>query len=260
MPRKQSKDSIISYENVKAALERAEDFDISSVSMLPCILMCDPAWTGGDETVIWYKQGNYARLLDRFKLDKSQGQDHMYTYLKMVKWEQELGIDAVFIDQGEGTAIKTLANNAGKNWELVSFANSPNDTAEFKDSEYANIRAQMYYEGNKWLMNGGVLDAREPEWKEDIQKQLCWTKGGRHKVHNKKLAEAKIDIKNRVGQSPDVADGFVLGFARLVPERLPENDRYGGDDRMVGGQAFQMPDHNDPYTDVMDVEYRDLYR
>lgn len=258
LPRKTAKDSIISIEAVKAALERAEGFDLSSVAMLPVILMCDPAWTGGDETVIWYRQGHYARLLERYKLDKTRGEDHMLTYIKMSQWERDLGADAVFIDQGEGTALKTLANNAGKNWELISFANSPNDTAEFKDSEYANIRAQMYYTAEKWLRENGILDAKDPQWREDIQKQLCWTKGGRHKINGKKLAEPKVNIKNRVGQSPDIADGFVLGFARLVLERLPENDRHTDPmNRKVGGGAYQMPDHEPDYDE--DTYLRNLY-
>jgi hypothetical protein len=257
LPRKTAKDSIISQEAVIAALDRGRTFDISAVSMLPAILMCDPAWTGGDETVIWYRQGHYARLLERYKLDRSRNEDHMITYLKMVGWERDLSIDAVFIDQGEGTAIKTLANNAGKAWELISFASSPTDTIESKDSQYANIRAQMYYEANKWLMEGGILDAREPEWREDIRKQLCWTKGSRHKTTGKKLAEPKVDIKTRVGQSPDIADGFVLGFARLVPERLPEHDRYGDPmNRTTGDGAYMTPE----YTVDYDQDYGDVYR
>lgn len=259
LPRKAAKDSIINQEEVIAALKRAESFDITTVAMLPVVLMCDPAWTGGDETVIWFRQGHYARLLERYRLDKSLGQDHMYTYLKLVKWEQELGADAVFIDQGEGTAIKTLANNNGKAWELISFASTPNDAPEFKDSQYANLRAQMYYEANKWLIAGGILDAREEQWKEDIRKQLCWTKGGRHKVNGKKIAEPKADIKARVGQSPDVADGFILAFARHVPERLPENDRYSDPmNRTTGQGAYQMPDHGDPYS-IIDAEYYEVY-
>lgn len=248
LPRKAAKDSIIGLEGVMAAIKRAEDFDVSSVSILPAMLMCDPAWTGGDETTIWFRQGHYCRLLERYKLDRNLNQDHMTTYLKLVKWEQELNVDAVFIDQGEGTALKTIANNHGKNWELVNFASSPTDALEFKDSQYANLRAQMYYEANKWLLDGGVIDSRDPAWLEDITKQLCWTKGGRHKVNGKKLAESKVDIRSRVGQSPDLADGFVLGFARHVPERLPENDRYADPvNRLVGQTAHKMPSVYDPY-------------
>lgn len=260
LPRKAAKDSIINMEAVSAALDRAKTFDLASVSMLPAILMCDPAWTGGDETTIWYKQGNYAKLVAKYKLDKSLGQDHMVTYVKLCELEQLLGVDAVFIDQAEGTALKTLAANAGKDhWHLVSFANSPTDCLDPKDSQYANIRAQMYYSANIWLIEGGVLDAKEEEWKEIILKQLCWTKGSRHKVSLKKLAEPKIDIKNRVGSSPDVADGFVLGFAHRVLERLPQNDRYTDPiNQTLGSGAYQMSEY-DPYRDISEGEYRNIY-
>jgi hypothetical protein len=198
-------------------------------------------------------------LLEKYKLDREAGQDHMFTYLRLCHWERELGADAVFIDQGEGTAIYTLANNNGKAWELISFAASPNDTGEAKDSEYANLRAQMYYESGKWLMKGGILDAKNPEWLDVIRKQLIWTKGGRHKVTAKKICEAKLDIKKRVGQSPDVADGFVLIQARQVLERLPENDMsVSSEDRLLTGQShYRMPDHPDPY-ESLEPDY-DLY-
>ena len=261
MPRKTSKDSIIALESVQAAIARRIGFDKDSVRHLPVILTCDPAWTGGDETCIWYRQGHYYCLLEKYKLDKAQGQDHMFTYLRLCEWERKLGADAVFIDQGEGTAIYTLANNAGKLWELVSFSSSPTDTPETKDSQYANIRAQMYYESNKKLMSGGaVIDSINEDWIGMIEKQLCWTKGGRHKVTNKKLAEPKLDIKQRVGQSPDVADGFVLCEYRPVLERLPENNPdFDPNDRMKTGQrAYSMPDHGDVYGSY-DEQCRALY-
>lgn len=259
LPRKQAKDSIIALENILAAQKRAETFDTATVAPLPVILTCDPAWTGGDETTIWYRQGNYCRMLEKYKLDKTQGEDHMKTYLKLCEWESLLGADAVHIDQGEGTTIKTLANNAGKHhWELVAFASNPVDQLDHKNSEYANIRAQMYYEANKWLMNGGVIDTRLPEWKEDVTKQLTWTKGARHKVTGKKLAESKDAIKARVGQSPDVADGFILAFARDIKERLEEHSvsLMNGDERRTGMGTYKMPDHDVDYN--MD-DLRGLY-
>lgn len=260
MPRKTAKDSIIRLELVDAALKRSKGFDKSQNQMLPCILTCDPAWTGGDETTIWYSQGNYRCMLEKYKLDRELGENHTLTYQKLCHWERELGADAVFIDQGEGTGVYSMALNAGKtSWELISFASSPTDTPEAKDSQYANIRAQMYYEAADWLAKGGVLDARDPEWVEDIRKQLCWTKGGRHKVTQKKLAEPKAEIKKRIGQSPDVADGFVLPGARQVLERLPENDGANADDRFkVGQSAYKMPEHPSPYDDI-EAQFHDLY-
>jgi hypothetical protein len=224
LPRKSSKDSIIKVETVEAALARRIGFDMDAVSHFPTILSCDPAWTGGDDTTIWYKRGHYKCLLEKYKLKK--GVDtHRLTYNKLCYWERKLNADAVHIDQGEGTAVYTFAMDAGKHhWVLISFAQNPSDNLEASKSEYKNIRAMMYYKTQQDLMTGGVLDSRDPAWIDDIKKQLCWTKGTRHKVTHQKLAEPKADIKVRVGQSPDVADGCVLLFAYEVIDKLAENE------------------------------------
>lgn len=225
LPRKSAKDSIIKIETVDAALARRKTFDLESVANFPVILSCDPAWTGGDETTIWYRQGHYQCMLEKFKLSKQDGETHQLTYNKLCYWERKLKADAVHIDQGEGTAIYTLAMNAQKyHWVLISFGGNPTDNVEASKSEYKNMRAMMYYLQNKALLEGGVLDARVNAWIEDIRRQFCWTKGTRHKVTHQKLAEPKADIKARVGKSPDVVDGAVLGYAYEVHEKLPEHE------------------------------------
>lgn len=225
LPRKSAKDSIIKFEAVEMAFARRVTFDIASVSNFPVILACDPAWTGGDETVIWYKQGHYHCLLEKYKLNKQDGDTHQLTYNKLSYWERKLKADAVHIDQAEGTAIYTLAMNAEKHhWLLVSFSNSPSDCVDPKESEYANIRAMMYYKVDKILKAGAILDCREKRWEEETRKQLCWAKGSRHKITNKKLVEPKVDIKERVGKSPDIADACVLLYAFDVQDKLPENE------------------------------------
>ena len=257
LPRKSAKDSIIKIEAVEAAIARRETFDINSVSNFPVILSCDPAWTGGDETTIWYRQGHYQCLLERYKLRKQDGDTHQVSYNKLSYWERKLGADAVHIDQGEGTAIYTLAMNASKyHWVLVSFANSPTDQMDPRDSEYGNIRAMMYYHQMEALMKGGVLDSKDESWIEDVKKQLCWTKGTRHKITHKKMAESKLDIKARVGKSPDLADGAVLCFAHDVIDRLPENEM--GSDGMPledRSASFTMPSHGMDYAE----DINDLY-
>lgn len=251
LPRKSAKDSIIKLEAVEAALARRTTFDIDSVADFPVILSIDPAWTGGDETTIWYRQGHYHCLLEKYKLRKENGETHQVSYNKLCYWERKLGADQVNIDQGEGTAIYTLAMNADKqHWCLVSFANSPTDQIDPKESEYGNIRAMMYYHFNKALLEGGVLDSKNEAWVDDIRKQLCWTKGTRHKVTHKKLAEPKLDIKARVGKSPDVADGAVLLHAHNIIDRLPENEP-GANEHLghIGNSTFTMPDHDVSYGD-----------
>ncbi len=257
LPRKSAKDSIIKVETVDAALARRFDFDLDSVSNFPVILSCDPAWTGGDETTIWYKQGHYHCLLEKYKLNKQDGETHQLTYNKLCYWERKLKADAVHIDQGEGTAIYTLAMNAEKyHWVLVSFANSPTDNPDPTKSEYKNIRAMMYYNFQKALMMSAILDSKDPSWIETIRKQLCWTKGTRHKITHQKLAEPKADIKSRVGQSPDVADGAVLLYAFDVQEKLSENElAMDGELASIGNGSLKMKSHEVDYG----ADHDDLY-
>ncbi|MGL4559107.1 MAG: hypothetical protein ACRCV5_16525, partial [Afipia sp.] len=268
LPRKSSADSIIRKENVLAAIERRKGFDLRSVSMLPAILTIDPAWTGGDYTTIWYHQGQYSKLLEKYQLDRNNGDTHQVTFQTACKWIRKLRIDAVFVDQGEGTALYTLAVNAGfTNWMLIPFGGLPSDNPDPKESEYGNMRAMMYHKANERCLKGGVLDAEKEEWlissdnkvKDTIEKQLCWTKGARHKITGKKLAEPKDDIRKRVGMSPDVADGFVLGCAYDITERLPENETGGTDiEKVTGSDAWKMPDHVVSY-EVTEAEFVELY-
>ena len=259
LPRKSAKDSIIKIEAVHAALGRREKFDLDSVSNFPVILSCDPAWTGGDETVIWYRQGHYFCILEKYKLSKIDKETHQLTYSKLCMWERKLKADQVHIDQGEGTAIFTLAMNAEKyHWILVAFNANPTDNVNPKDSEFGNIRAMMYNHANKALLNGGVLDSKDPTWIEDVTKQLCWTKGSRHKTTNKKMAEKKADIKDRVGKSPDVADGFVLLFAYVVLDKLPENELDFSKDEQgyVGNSTLKIKPYKVSYENNADGLYR----
>ena len=257
LPRKSAKDSIINVETVSAALERRHKFDLKSVSNFPVIISCDPAWTGGDETCIWYRQGHYHCMLEKYKLRKENGETHQLTYNKLCYWERKLKADAVHIDQGEGTAVYTLAMNAEKyHWVLISFAQTPTDCVVSKDSEYGNIRAMMYYKLNRALLEGGVLDSKNPAWIDSITKQLCWTKGTRHRTTHKKMAEPKADIKSRVGKSPDVADGAVLLHAYNLQDKLPEHELdFSGEGDFIGGKSFKMQSQSVDY----DGEGYDLY-
>lgn len=270
LPRKTAKDSVIRREEVDAALLLGEKFDVRSVHHLPCVLGCDPAWQGGDETVIWYRQGNYKCLLERYKLDRTENENHLLTYQKLCRWEKAIQADAVNIDQGEGTAIYGYAINAGKmSWYLINFASSPNDTAESKDSEYANMRAMMAYKARDWLRQNGAIGIHEDfvgEVREktikDIIMQLTATKGTKHKVTGKRLLQPKDEVKDLIGCSPDLFDGFILTEAHPIIDRLPENEKGGSseDGIHIGENPLRMPEHESPYDeDITDVEYRELY-
>lgn len=244
LPRKSSADSIIKKEVAQAAVDKRALYD-PTIKHLPSILTCDPAWRGGDETVIAHKQGQTIKVLERFKLVGTM--DHRFTYNRLCYWEKIHQADKVFIDQAEGTALYTMAQNHGKqHWQLVAFGSSPNDQIKPEDSEYANRRAQMYYMTRDFFIGGGGLECTDIMWEETVIKQLTWAKETRHKVTGKKSVGAKADIKKLYGQSPDIADAIVLCFAEEVNERLWSN-------QTDTDQNNSQPEVYDPYK-LVDFE------
>ena len=195
-------------------------------------------------TVIWYHQGNYSKLLAAYKLRKQYNEDHKMTYDLLCYYEKLLKADAVLIDQGEGTAIKTYANQDEKyHWELIAFGSNPNDVLDAKESEYANMRAQMYYMAQKeFNADLLVLDISEDiklendqnVW-EKVVKHFGLTTGDREKKTHKKLCISKKQIKLDFGESPDFSDGFVLKYSRKIIDRREENVPAGGDADIYGG-------------------------
>ena len=251
LPRKTAIDAIIRTEDIEAAIERGRKVDMEDYKQFPSILTVDPAWTGGDRTSIWHHQGPVSTLLEAYVLNKKRNEDHNYTFQKLLKYEKELQVDAVLIDQAEGTALKTLANTYHKyHWQLVSFSEKPNNVAEVKDSEYHNLRAQMYFETGSAFQAGQLIvrcvDSSEEKF---VKAELGYAKSTRSKQTNKKLVNPKDEIKEEYGRSPDLADGLVLRFGRVVLDRLPEHQYlvpkiYGVED----DEAYEMP-YEEPYYD-----------
>jgi hypothetical protein len=88
------------------------NFDKELVKHFPVILSCDPAWQGGDETTIWYQQGHYKCMLEKYKLNKKRNDTHNLHIINYVIGNDDLKADAVHIDQAEGTAIYSYAMDA----------------------------------------------------------------------------------------------------------------------------------------------------
>lgn len=172
------------------------------------IIGVDPAWTGGDETVITLRQGNFSKVLARYP--KNDDDFIMAGYIS--GWENEEKADAVFVDFGYGTGIVSAGKQLGKNWILVPFGGASNN------SGYANKRAEMWGSMKDWLKNGGMI----PD-KPEIQDQLT---GPEYIViptgsnAGKIIIESKADMKKRGVASPNIADSLALTFSFPV---MPKN-------------------------------------
>ena len=172
------------------------------------IIGVDPAWQGGDEIVIYLRQGNYSRILARYP--KNDDDFVMAGYIS--KFENTENADAVFVDFGYGTGIVSAGKQLGKTWMLVPFGSKSGNQM------YANKRAEMWGSMKDWLKDGGMI-----EDKPEIQDQLTSpeyivipTGPNAGKI----ILESKTDMKKRGLPSPGLGDGLALTFAMPVSPKL----------------------------------------
>lgn len=86
------------------------------------------------------------------------------------------------------------------------------------EQRFENIRAEMYFKMLEWLKSGGSIPDM-PELKSELSiVEYKFSK------HGKIILQHKEEIKEKIGKSPDLADGLALTFARPVYPRLKPGD------------------------------------
>ena len=232
LPRKSSRDSIYSYDLVRNSLNKGRKQLFKTYSHLPVVLSCDPGWRR-DHTSIWVRCGPLAIMLDYYVLD--QDDNHAYTYYKLCDYEKQYKADYVNLDHGEGTGLYSMAQNEGKYWEVFAFGAGAYD-APTKDSEFMNLKTQIYCLGERWMRKGGMIKCMTPGWEDIVQDEFTWTKYVLKSESGKKLAQTKAQIREEnQGKSPDTLDAFALTFARPALEKLYDPDEAAGSSPIILG-------------------------
>lgn len=170
----------------------------------PVIIALDPAWTGGDETVIWKRQGLASWKLGVYP----RNDDDTVIAGYLAQFQDQHKADAVFIDQGFGTGVYSAGKQMNRKWTLVSFAAQPTE------SGYLNKRAEMWGLMKKWMQEGGSIP-------DDVQ--LCEELAAPEyvvKLNGKIVLESKDDMKKRGMSSPNRADALALTFAYPVKKDI----------------------------------------
>lgn len=176
----------------------------SQFDFAPVIIGMDPAWTGADALTIYLRQGLYCKRL--LKVAKNENDIEVAGIL--ARLEDEHHADAVFIDLGYGTGIKSAGDAWGRNWTLIAFG------GKSTRPDCKNKRAAMWADMKDWLRNGGVLPYDDQELADD----LC----GPETVPNTSgliQLESKDKMRERGQQSPNCADALALTFAQPVLSR-----------------------------------------
>lgn len=198
---------LIPIDIVVAAAEK--DILPQDIEGAPVILGADVARFGGDRCIIFRRQG-----LCAFKPEVYQDIDNMTFAGHLIRAINKYKPDAVFVDAGRGEGVIDRCRQLGYEITEINFgarASEPN--------RYVNKRTEMWDDCREWLEAGGsipddsVLEAElsAPEYRYDAA--------------NRMVLEKKEEIKEKIGRSPDLADGLVLTFAEPVFPRSALKDR-----------------------------------
>lgn len=173
------------------------------VSFAPVIIGVDPAWTGGDTTDIYLRQGLYCKLLGEYQ----KNDDDMRMANIIAKFEDEYKADAVNIDFGYGTGIYSVGLSMGRRWNLIKFGSKANKKG------FANKRSEIWGETKQWLIDGGAIED-DQQLKDDLTSP-------EYTINNKGeiLLESKESMKKRGLASPNRADALALTFAINVVKK-----------------------------------------
>lgn len=188
----------ISMGLVKASLKR--NLMDSQYKFAPVVIGVDPAWSGGDATAIWMRQGLYAKKLARITKN-----DNDMTVAGMVaRFEDEYRAQAVYIDLGYGTGIYSAGETMGRSWALIPFSGAS------PSPECVNMRAHMWNEMRKWMKNGGVIPPDQQLIDDLTHVEIKPTMDGRIQL------KSKDEMKKQGIPSPNDADALALTFAAPV--------------------------------------------
>lgn len=178
----------------------------------PCVIGCDVARYGDDETVIVIRKGRDARSIPA---QRFRGLDTMSIAARVVEVAQAYRADAVFIDGGGvGGGVVDRCRQLRLDVFDVQFGGRP---ASFdllaRNEKYSNKRAEMWGALRAWLDTGAIEDS------DELAGQLVGPSYGFNGRDEIQL-ERKEDMKKRGVSSPDWADALALTFAWPVVANL----------------------------------------
>lgn len=175
----------------------------AQVAHAPVIIGVDPAYSGVDDAVIYMRQGLHSKVL----WTGSKTTDDLIMAKRIADFEDQYQADAVFIDFGYGTGLKSIGDGWGRTWQLVPFGGASTDP------QMLNKRGEMFNSAKTWLKLGGALDDQETA--DDLSAAEY-----KVRVDGKIVMEPKEDIKDRLGRSPGKGDALLLTFAFPVSKRV----------------------------------------
>lgn len=199
---RQSSMQFISEEDVTNAQNR--HLRPEQYRFAPVIIGVDPSWSGDDTLEIYLRQGLYSKHLKTI----AHNTNDVHVANLICRFEDEYQADAVFIDAGYGTGIKSAGDVMGRSWRLIWFGGGAIDEG------YLNKRAEMWGTMRKWLKAGGAIDPDDDVLYTDLTSPET-----KPHLQGKIQLESKETMKKRGVPSPNRADALALTFAEPVARK-----------------------------------------
>jgi hypothetical protein len=199
--------SLLGPDDVSAAQKR--EYHPKDLEGAPKVIGLDVARYGDDRSVLTRRQGPVA-----FTPKVWRGKSTMELAGILVAEINEWGPDAVFIDAtGVGAGVVDRCRELKYRVTGVESGGGADD-----DGRFLNRRAEMWWRMADWVLRSkGQLYAGEEGAslaKEVVAPAYTFKSDGRMAL------EAKVEIKKRLGLSPDLADSLALTFAFQVAPKV----------------------------------------
>jgi hypothetical protein len=196
---KQGENQFISTEIVREAQRR----EIIGDAGAPLIMGVDIARGKSDYCVARFRRGKDARSIPPMKW---QAADFNESVRKVAWLMDKYNPDAVFIDQGMGSAVVDMLKPMGYRTIEVAFG------APSQKPEYAYKRTEMYADLRDALASGLAIDDCTDLFTDLTAVEAHEYGAARDKI----ILERKDELRARIGRSPDDGDALALTFAMPV--------------------------------------------
>ena len=211
-----SQNTLIPREIIEAAAVRKHQ--PSMYEFAPLVIGCDPAWMGGDRTVIVIRQGLFSKIIFNKqgadsveiagKIQEAWSTPHIHNPI----WFGRQA-DACFIDVGMGNGVIDQLRRLSRNPIPVAFGGaSTREDCHLK-------RTEIWVKMSEWLREGGMIDNNPDLIGELADVEYRFNPAG------KKVLEPKDDMRERTGRSPDLADALAVTFSEEVYAMTPDKQR-----------------------------------
>lgn len=219
----------------------------------------DPAWTHNGDRAILYPvkvgrlSNGYMGVEFQDYIDLKKGHNlneniHEHVIKRLIQECRRLGIDqrnlGVDITGGGDGQAQLLARDWGNSFLRVSFSQGASDIPvsatdrRMGKERFFNLRSEMWYVGRDLLRSDQIRGIGA-----DLALELCQAMYEFRPKSGIKV-ESKEDMKERMGRSPDIADGAIIALF-VARSRLGLNS-------MERAKIESKVQRNDPYKGMLD--------